>query len=217
MSKARPFDGFDLTDFWEDSDYARDEYVEPQPSDEMIASIEAELGYKLPSAYIALCRFQNGGIAARGSFRTNKRTSWAEDHVAIHGIGAIGRKKSWSLCGQLGSKFHIDEWEYPPIGVYFGDCPSAGHDLIALDYRECGTSGEPSVVHVDQELDYEITYLAPNFESFIRGLESEEAFPIDPEIIAQAVAGAKVNFNNLGPNISDKVGPELKRPWWRFW
>jgi len=31
------------------------------------------------------------------------------------------------------------------------------------------------VVHIDQELDYEITLLADNFEDFIRGLvDSEE-------------------------------------------
>lgn len=43
-------------------------------------------------------------------------------------------------------------------------------------YRACGPKGEPSVVHVDQELDYTITLVAPDFESFIRGLEGDEAF-----------------------------------------
>jgi hypothetical protein len=28
----------------------------------------------------------------------------------------------------------INEWEYPNIGIYFGNCPSGGHDMIALDY-----------------------------------------------------------------------------------
>ena len=51
----------------------------------------------------------------------------------------------------MNSQFWIDEWGHPPIGIYFADCPSAGHDMIALDYRDCGKSGEPCVVHVDQE------------------------------------------------------------------
>jgi hypothetical protein len=32
----------------------------------------------------------------------------------------------------------VDEGEYPDIGIYFGNCPSGGHDMIALDYRTCG-------------------------------------------------------------------------------
>ena len=68
-----------------------------------------------------------------------------------------------------------DDWGYPDIGVAICDTPSAGHEMIFLDYRECGRQGEPKVVHIDQELDYEITLLADNFEDFIRGLvDSEE-------------------------------------------
>lgn len=70
----------------------------------------------------------------------------------------------------------IDEWGYPEIGIYFGDCPSAGHDMICLDYRKNGANGEPHVVHVDQEADYRITFLAENFAEFINGLISEDEF-----------------------------------------
>lgn len=62
------------------------------------------------------------------------------------------------------------------IGIYFADCPSAGHGMLCLDYRKCEPTGEPQVVHVDQERDYKITFVAENFESFIRGLESDDEF-----------------------------------------
>ena len=49
-----------------------------------------------------------------------------------------------------------------------------------FDYRRLfillRPEGEPAVIHVDQELDYEITTIAPSFEAFIRGLEDDEAF-----------------------------------------
>lgn len=101
----------------------------------------------------------------------SESTSWADDHVAITGVFSIGSEKCNSLCGAQGSRFWIDHWGYPAIGIYFADCPSAGHDMFCLDYRGCGHTGEPEVVHVDQERDYRITRVAPDFESFVRGLE----------------------------------------------
>ena len=169
---ALVFGDFDVSDFWENSDYARKEYVGEPLTDELAASIELEIGYKLPAAYIALMRVQNGGIPRLTDHRTQKPTSWAKDHIAIAGIYGINRSKDSSLGGQYGSKFWEEEWGYPPIGVYFADCPSSGHDMLCLDYRECGVDGEPQVVHIDQESDYEITFVAKDFESFIRGLEN---------------------------------------------
>jgi hypothetical protein len=147
----------------------------------MITSIEKELGYKLPASYVALMKQQNGGIPKDTCFPTEEATSWAEDHIAITGILGIGREKSYSLCGELGSRFMIEEWGYPDIGVVICDCPSAGHDVVMLDYRACGPDGEPEVIHVDQEDDYEITFLAENFEEFIRGLVNEEEYDTSAE------------------------------------
>lgn len=176
-----PFEGFDLTNFWDDNWYALKEYVSDPPSDELIASVEEELGYKLPAAYIWLMKQHNGGIPVNTCYPCDEPTCWPDDHVAITGIFGIGREKSCSLCGELGSQFMIDEWEYPAIGVAICDCPSAGHDMIFLDYRVCGPQGEPAVVHVDQENDYKITHLADSFEEFIRGLEHESLYDPDED------------------------------------
>lgn len=177
-----PFEGFDLTNFWDDNWYALKEYVSDPPSDELIASVEEELGYMLPAAYIWLMKQHNGGIPVNTCYPCDEPNCWAEDHVAITGIFGIGREKSYSLCGELGSQFMIDEWEYPAIGVAICDCPSAGHDMIFLDYRACGPQGEPAVVHVDQENDYKITHLADSFEEFIRGLEHESLYDLDEDV-----------------------------------
>ena len=176
-----PFEGFDLTNFWDDNWYALKEYVSEPPSDELIASVEEELGYKLPAAYIWLMKQHNGGIPVNTCYPCDEPTCWSDDHVAITGIFGIGREKSCSLCGELGSQFMIAEWEYPAIGVAICDCPSAGHDMIFLDYRACGPQGEPAVVHVDQENDYKITHLADSFEEFIRGLEHESLYDPDED------------------------------------
>lgn len=171
-SERNYFADFDFHSFWDNSEYAKEKYICEPFTDEILREIESELGYKLPDSYIRFMSFQNGGIPIRTIFRTTEPTSWADDHIAISGIHGIGREKEYSLCGDLGSQFMIDEWEYPEIGIYISDCPSAGHDLVALDYRKNGPNGEPEVIHVDD--DYKITYLANNFEEFISGLMTEE-------------------------------------------
>jgi len=173
---AKVFADFDLAGFWEPSEYALKEYVGAPLTDAAVAAVERELGYKLPAAYVELMRFQNGGIPRRTCHRTSERTTWSHDHIAVHGIHGIGRDKPYSLCGERGSRFWVENWLYPPIGVYFADCPSAGHDMVCLDYRGCGPTGEPRVVHVDQEWDYKIVVVAESFEAFIRGLENGSAF-----------------------------------------
>ena len=173
------FADFDTEHFWEPSEYALREYVGDQLTDQAVADVERELGYRLPPSYVELMRVQNGGFPRRKAHRTSEATTWATDHIAIQGLYSIGGDKRCSLCGECGSRFWSTEWGYPEIGVYFADCPSAGHDMLCLDYRACGPTGEPSVVHVDQEWNYRIVTLAESFEAFIRGLEPASAFEID--------------------------------------
>lgn len=164
------FEGYDFSGFWDDSDYSRMKYIDETPDDKLITAVEAELGYKLPESYIWLMKQHNGGVLKKNLFYMNDD----ETPYVVTGILSLGWKKTYSLCGELGSQFMIDEWEYPPIGVAICDTASAGHEMVFLDYRECGRTGEPEVVWVDQESDYAIVKLADNFEAFIRGLTDEE-------------------------------------------
>lgn len=47
---------------------------------------------------------------------------------------------------------------------------------------ELRSAGRAERRHVAQERDYEITFVAPSFEAFIRGLQPEDAFPDTHEI-----------------------------------
>jgi len=150
--------------------------LEDPLTDEVLQTVQAQLGHRLPIAYIDLARRHNGGMFARDAHPSPSRTTWAEDHVGVYSLAAIGRTASFSLCGEHGNAFWVAEWGYPDIGVYIADCPSAGHDMIALDYR---SPGEPAVVHVDQEWDYQITVLAPDFETFVTGLVDESDYDVE--------------------------------------
>lgn len=153
-----------------------DEYTEPAPSDQLIASIEEQLGVRLPDALIALARQRNGGRLALTAYPMSTPTGWADDYVAATGLFAIGRTSRYSLVGDLGATFFRDEWGYPAWGVGFADTPSAGHELLMLDYRDSGPQGEPRVVHVDQERGYLVTDVAPDVATFLYGLVDEDEF-----------------------------------------
>lgn len=192
------FTDFDFSDFWIDSNFSLEEYVEMHPTDDLISSIELELGYKLPASYIELMKLHNGGTPKNCRYRTNLPTSWSEDHIAITGIMGIGNEKPNSICGDYGSEFWIDEWGYPNIGIYICDCPSAGHDMVMLDYSKCGKKGEPEVVHIDQESDYKKTFLAKNFETFIRGLINESEFDTsEQDLIDELETFKSGQFSNV--------------------
>lgn len=169
-----PFEGFDLAAFWEPEDYlrgtGRNEYIYPAPTDALIAETEKKLGYKLPESYLALIRQQNGGCPARVRFDLPEEKGGG--FVEISGFLGIGEgEHDWyTLCGSGGSLFMLEVWHYPDIGVAVCDTPSAGHDMVFLDYRACGPQGEPSVVLIDQEDDFAITPVADSFEEFVRGL-----------------------------------------------
>ncbi len=150
--------------------------LEDPLTDQTLRAVETELGYRLPTAYVDLARQHNGGWLARDAHPAPSQTSWSEDHVGVSALAAIGRTAGFSLCGERGSAFWVAEWGYPDIGIYIAECPSDGHDMIALDYR---SRGGPAVVHVDQEWNYRITLLAPDFETFVTGLVEGSAYDVN--------------------------------------
>lgn len=176
------FRDFDLSAFWEtDEYYADNDYVGAPTTDEEIASVERELGYKLPESYVALLRVQNGGRPVKTCFPLEVPLWSGDDFVEIDGLIGTDRKIESSFCGATGNRYMIDEWGYPEIGVMIW---SDGHTALFLDYRACGPQGEPSVVFVDMEGDDEegeIVPLAPNFEAFVRGLVDDDVFYGDDE------------------------------------
>lgn len=157
--------------FWDDCDYSLRNYVGRPATDEDIAHAESILGYQLPAAYKELVKKHNGGLLGAWMFHGKDGTgAWA------HGIYGVDPECPNSLLNSsLNDRgltdFWVDEWQYPTgIGLAIADTPSAGHDMIFLDYRKCGLDGEPSVLHIDNEMGNIETHLADSFEEFLEGL-----------------------------------------------
>ncbi|MDO4433466.1 MAG: SMI1/KNR4 family protein [Alysiella sp.] len=168
------FADFDFENFWDNNEYAQENYISEPLTDEMLSYVENELGFKLPSDYVEFMSYQNGGIPKLNQFHF--KNEYVGFKIIITGILGIGETKDHSLLGEFGQELWIDEWEYPNDCVYFADTITGGHDMIAFDYSECGNNGEPSVVHIDQEGDYEKTFLAKDFATFVKGLKHDDDF-----------------------------------------
>lgn len=163
---TKHFKDFDFTTFWSNSEYAKQKYQLEPIDKEAIGEAKQESGYKLPQSYIEFMTVRNGGIPEKRYFTTHDEG----EPIEISGFFGISISQDNSIYIGDGIDFWVEEWGYPAFGIYICDTPSAGHELILLDYRSCGKEGEPKVVHVDQENDFKIMVLAENFETFIRGL-----------------------------------------------
>jgi len=103
---------------------------------------------------------------------------WADDHVGVISLAAIGCTADFSLCGELGSAFLAGGMGLiPTSAVYLADCPSAGHDMIALDYRSPGR-GRPSCTSTRSWGPPDYGARPPTSRTFISGLVDESDYDL---------------------------------------
>lgn len=161
-------ENLDLSGLFEDDpedDYAQG-YIFGTLTDEMIKRAEASIGYALPKSYVELLRFQNGGLIA-----DEGGDCWL---TAIYGIGEYADAENG-----LEDMFPnwMEEWEYPNIGIPFGETQSGGHDMYFMDMRNLDADGEPAIVRIDNESpdDVQIHPVAANLREFLeKVLEGED-------------------------------------------
>lgn len=159
------FDGIDLNRLFDHENTFAQNYVFPELTEELIKRAEETMGYRLPESYKELLRFQNGG-----SINPELEEVWL---AAIYGIAP----EPDSFYG-LEAMFDNwkNEWEYPDIGIPFGETQSAGHDMYYMDFRETDENGEPRIVRIDNEMNNEVFVVAPNFVTFIQMILKNEPF-----------------------------------------
>ena len=160
------FEGIDLNMLFDnESEYGKT-YTFDELTDELVSRAEETMGYKLPESYKELLRFKNGGV-----INDALDESWL---TAIYGISADPNE-----FNGLENMFDNwkNEWEYPDIGIPFGETPSAGHDMFYMDYRVTDENGEPRILRIDNEMDNEIFVVADNLPEFIKLILKNE--PLD--------------------------------------
>lgn len=145
----------------------KDQYT-PRLTAKLIYAFEQAFGYKLPQSYLELLQRANGGIPYMKSCKTDIPTSWSKNNIAIVDLvgislnrkGEIDLSESKYWCHQILGYEHLSL-------LLICNCPSAGHDVVMLDYRACSLpSDEPSVVHMDDGYK-EPRKIAENFNDFL--------------------------------------------------
>jgi hypothetical protein len=158
-----------LANFWDNSTHLDGDPV----TDDMFHEVEQRLGFKLPASYIELIRSQNStSTTLRGYRAENSSTVKRINFEELSGSGPCVDSSSSSSDNDESELMveEICEWEYPRIGLFFGNCLPSDQDMIFLDYRQSGVAGEPTVSHMDPEFDSRTVVIAPNFEIFVRNL-----------------------------------------------
>lgn len=141
--------------FDNESDYGK-EFRFGDITDDLLDRAEKTLGYKLPKSYIELLKIQNGGVIDDKFYE-----SWL---AVIYGIGP--NEDSFNGLEEMFENWK-DEWEYPDIGIPFGETQSGGHDMYYMDCRSVDANGEPRIVRIDNEQDNSIYFVADNLEKFL--------------------------------------------------
>ncbi|PVA44666.1 SMI1/KNR4 family protein [Mycobacteroides abscessus] len=147
-------------------------YVQAPLTDELLE--EYELGVRLPAAYVALLRVQNGGVLQVG-FPQNR--NFNTTHTVIRGIGTKYprlEKEAW---------WHDPQWgpPRPAEAAWLIPFDGDGHWDLCLDYRRSSTDTtvlrtDPGVVVIDTEtLGSAIeSFVAVSFDDYLAQLVPPE-------------------------------------------
>jgi hypothetical protein len=139
--------------------------VQPALTDEAVRAAEAELGVKLPEAYVELLRQQNGGYL---------RATWPASYAQmLRGIGSTSPSltldpTAWRLANRPASCWTPAK---PALLIPFD---GEDHWAFCFDYRKRGPLAEPGITCVDAECEVEEP-VAKNFLAFLAGLVDRHA------------------------------------------
>jgi hypothetical protein len=166
-------------------------YLQPALTDLMLQDAEAQLGVRLPGAYVAALRIQNGGYL--------RLTDHPAGFARVKSIAGIGPRfpsilehdwtelKEYMVQEDITTPRRIDD-----LIPFCGD----GHFHYCFDYRRSGRMEEPCVTYIDVECFDADEMLAADFGTFLHQLKPkmETAYGLithDPaEIVAAAVSEA---------------------------
>lgn len=142
-------------------------YLQPPLTDAMVVDAETHLDVRLPRAYVAALRLQNGGY-----LRTQHHPATQVD--CLWGIGPGFPSildHDWSeIRGHMQANGITTPAGLGDLVPFSGD----GHLYVCFDYRRSGRQAEPSVSLIDVESFDTDEVLAADVDTFLAALERRE-------------------------------------------
>jgi SMI1 / KNR4 family (SUKH-1) len=184
MTLPNPQQKLDTAWYWK-VPAARD-LVHEALTPEAVREAEAQLGVRLPAAYLALLRCQNGGAL---------RATWPASYAgALWGIGPVAPSITHERARWGPRPRSPGVWAPRDAALLI---PFDAGDVwdMCFDYRRCGPQGEPSITLVDSECGEEEP-IAASFAVYLAGLVDglagsfRIASDLTPEALARALARA---------------------------
>jgi hypothetical protein len=147
-------------------------YLQPALTDAALTKAEARLGVKLPRAYVAALRMQNGGYLRLGAHPSG--------HAPVDTLAGIGPRfpsllgRSWDEVKEYMAEEGIEKpARIDDLIPFSGD----GHYYYCLDYRKNGRRREPRVTYIDVECFDVDKVVASDFATFLEQLRPDERAP----------------------------------------
>lgn len=161
--------------------------LQPKLTPRAMEKAAAQLGVKLPAAYLAALRVQNGGY-----LRLSNHPSGLAPVDCLAGIGPRFPSilehdwddlKAFMRENKIKKPRRIDD-----LVPFCGD----GHYHYCFDYRKRGRESEPCITYIDVERFDVDKVLAPDFHTFLHQLRAEPqpAYGISTSQPIEAVAAA---------------------------
>lgn len=158
------------------------DFVQPALTDAAVSAAEAQLGVKLPDAYLVLLRQQNGGAL---------RATWPATYSRmLQGIGPCSPSITLDQARWRPKNLTPGSWA-PPQSELLIPFDGDGDWDMCFDYRKRGPRAEPEITLIDCECEFEEP-IAADFLAFLAGLVDQAAMSIRiyGDVTAESVARA---------------------------
>lgn len=121
----------------------------PFPTDEEFIALEKRLGVKLPASYVELATAsQNGGFLKRNGVPIRDESGNVIRYVKMNHINPIGSTDTEPIQDNPNLLYNIQNL------LVIGQNWDVYYEFFVLNYMDCGSNGEPSVVFITRKSSF---------------------------------------------------------------